>query len=325
MLRHPATDSAADISMAVLGQTYADELNPACCRDEAETVDPGMATGTTPGTATPSQASHLQMHGLKSQITPTQLQRRKAGAGLGFKRLEPRLLLPQLPTGNAEAAAAASAVSPVAAHKCTFHGGERAYSASPQQGEDHSLDARLMPQLELHQRLTMLSLEVFSLSRGQLLPDPAVDSIVAIAYAIHDDDIAFHRRVLGGTNCSSEFRDGLVVGIILVAKPSVECSTTPLRLPQRGASFDCPTAERLAMGLGLGRRVLVAPVDSEVALLWAVAALVREWDADILVGYDVEVSACGFVRCLCLFSGLILTNAIRSEARLAMCSRELAF
>jgi DNA polymerase zeta len=52
----------------------------------------------------------------------------------------------------------------------------------------------------------------------------------------------------------------------------------------------------MAGGLGgLGARALAAFVADEASLLWAVAALVRAWDADLLVSWDAQGAGLGLL------------------------------
>ena len=158
------------------------------------------------------------------------------------------------------------------------------------------------------QGLTLLSVEVLCASRGERLPDPREDAVRAIFYAVADDRLAdAARRQACAAGAPADFAATLVVGAILVdgAAPPADAAEAGEEAAEawrqgrgghgRRFRFDDEGHERLRGGAGLGARCLQATVRDEAALLWAFAALVREWDADVLVGWEAQQGSFGYL------------------------------
>ncbi|TPX33312.1 DNA-directed DNA polymerase [Synchytrium microbalum] len=116
--------------------------------------------------------------------------------------------------------------------------------------------------------LRVISLEVFgsclltATSRGDLLPDPKQDPIVAIFYCLYSEDD--HRYVTNG------HKEGYHVGIITVKDEH------PL---YKTAISDCN----------------IMQVDNERAIIEGLIKLVRDFDPDILSGHEIHNASWGYV------------------------------
>lgn len=108
-----------------------------------------------------------------------------------------------------------------------------------------------------HNYLTILSLEVHVQTRQNLQPDPAIDAIVGIFYAVHND--------------------------------------VPEHLPQSASGLLINTDGMRAFNAPFGIGINATMVDSERALLMELVRLIREWDPDIFAGYEIEMASWGYV------------------------------
>lgn len=108
-----------------------------------------------------------------------------------------------------------------------------------------------------HNYLTILSLEIHVQTRQHFQPDPAVDAISCIFYAIHND--------------------------------------VPEHLPQNSSGLLINTAGMSAFNAQFGIEIDALLVDSERELLMSLVRLVRQWDPDIFAGYEIEMSSWGYV------------------------------
>ena len=141
--------------------------------------------------------------------------------------------------------------------------------------------------------LTMLSVEVHANSRGELLSDPQHDALTCIVYVVADDTvIAAKRRAASASigHDTFDFAGALVTGVILVS-PRDDGRNIATEAPK----LDESGVERIRLGLGCSRRILITRVDDEVALLWAFVRLVRAWDVDMIVGWEVQRESLGFL------------------------------
>eukprot|EP01133_Synstelium_polycarpum_P008023 gene8023-9426_t len=109
----------------------------------------------------------------------------------------------------------------------------------------------------LNQNLTLLSVEVLVCSRGDLNPDPTQDPISAIVYCCRDEGAMDEE----GTNYAD------LCGVLLVAN-----SVPPLGL-------SCP----------------IHISSSERNLLVAFTELVRAFDADMLLGFEIQMQSIGYL------------------------------
>ena len=74
--------------------------------------------------------------------------------------------------------------------------------------------------------------------------------------------------------------------------------------------YDAPPASRVGGGMGLGRRVILTHVADEAALLWAFAALVRDWDPDVIAGYEMQRESLGYLLDRAAVLGIPLTSQL---------------
>lgn len=110
---------------------------------------------------------------------------------------------------------------------------------------------------ESHNHLVILSLELHTQSRNNLLPDPELDSIEAIFYAIHND------------SAETEARPTNVNGAIIV-----QGSVNP----------------KLS-----GIKVNGIVVETELKAIEKLIEVIYYWDPDILIGYEIEMSSWGYL------------------------------
>jgi len=121
----------------------------------------------------------------------------------------------------------------------------------------------------LQQHLTLLSVEIFALSRGSLLPDPTVDPLCAIAYTVREE--------IHGQERTQEDEQGV---FLFPFHPSLPPSLSPAALPLR---------------LGLPPSVRVRRFASEGAMIEAFIQFVRRLDPDIILGYEVQKGSLGYM------------------------------
>ncbi len=104
-----------------------------------------------------------------------------------------------------------------------------------------------------HQYLTVMCMELHVKTRQQLRPDPEFDAITAVFYALTND-----------VPVDSPVADSLTGAIVV--------DNDPLR----------------RFTLALDPTVNVTVVDSELSLFQHLIELVRRWNPDIVVGYEVN-------------------------------------
>jgi DNA polymerase zeta len=112
------------------------------------------------------------------------------------------------------------------------------------------------------QHMTILAVEVMTCTRGKLYPDPAKDAIQAIAYSFQHED-----EMLEDTGS----RVGLRTGLILLEQSDMN----PARL-------------------GLAH-LAVEMVSTELDMFNALVDLVRAFDPEIVVGYEIHSSSWGYI------------------------------
>ncbi|XP_076686257.1 DNA polymerase zeta catalytic subunit isoform X1 [Andrena cerasifolii] len=137
--------------------------------------------------------------------------------------------------------------------------------------------------LTVHQYLTLLSVEVHVVTRGKLLPDPEHDSIEAIFYAIHNDVPL------------SSHMERMEHGAILV-NPSIQNSKVKNIY---SSSTTCPASY----------------VSSEEDLFNSLVTLIRHYDPDILVGWEIESLSWGYIQQRA--SRINFNNFIRQISRIS--------
>jgi DNA polymerase zeta len=111
------------------------------------------------------------------------------------------------------------------------------------------------------QHMTTLAIEVHACSRRELLPDPETDAIDFIAYSFQNED-----ETLEDTGS----RAGLRTGVIVVARDGMSAAK-------------------------LGLRCEVHEVQTEDELFACLVAIVRRFDPEILVGYEIHNGSWGYV------------------------------
>lgn len=114
------------------------------------------------------------------------------------------------------------------------------------------------------QHMTVLAVEVIVCTRGKLMADPAFDPVMAIAYSFQHEDEALE---------DTGSRPGLRTGIILLKDEA-----NPI----------------VASRLGLGN-LAIEEVDSELELFNALIDLVRIYDPEILVGWEIHSGSWGYL------------------------------
>lgn len=107
----------------------------------------------------------------------------------------------------------------------------------------------------------MLSWTPPAKSRGELLPDPTHDRIECIFFALQEEDVVITDPV--------ERRASYFYGCVAIDSENMD----PTRL--RDSSVEL--------------------VGDELALINAVVDRVREWDPDILTGYELQNSSWGYI------------------------------
>jgi DNA polymerase zeta len=110
--------------------------------------------------------------------------------------------------------------------------------------------------------LTVLSVEVHVITRGQLNPDPAVDPIAGIFYSIYND--------VPITSNEPTSENGMIVNLEMLM-----CSRDFQNSSQKGFH--------------------VTLVANEVEMFEKLFQLVLLWNPDILSGYEIEKSSWGFL------------------------------
>ena len=113
--------------------------------------------------------------------------------------------------------------------------------------------------------ITILSIEVFAASRGNMLPNPLHDPVNAICYAVEAQE--------GPTDCTTNERGFLMIKM---------------------DDMDPSTLEGVGMCVDSGG-VLVTFAADEHDLLQSLEALIRRWDPDFLVGFEVQKASIGYL------------------------------
>ncbi|XP_019624970.1 PREDICTED: DNA polymerase zeta catalytic subunit-like [Branchiostoma belcheri] len=137
------------------------------------------------------------------------------------------------------------------------------------------------------QNLTVISMELHVRTRRELRPDPEYDPICMLFYCLHDD----------GQTATGQRAE--VTGVIIVDKDSVEGedivdvnqpSTSTAAPPVRRAQNCRPLLPRSGV-----TSLQVTYVAEEKELVQHIAQLIRQWDPDILVGYEVQMLSWGYL------------------------------
>ncbi|CAH0515493.1 unnamed protein product [Peronospora belbahrii] len=113
--------------------------------------------------------------------------------------------------------------------------------------------------------VTILSIEIFATSRGKMLPNPLYDPVDAVCYAVEAQE--------GSTDSKTRER-----GFIMVKLDDMN-KTTP-----RGVGL-CVDSGNMS----------VMFASDERDLLHSLEALIRRWDPDFLVGFEVQKSSIGYL------------------------------
>ncbi|XP_078617508.1 DNA polymerase zeta catalytic subunit-like [Branchiostoma floridae x Branchiostoma japonicum] len=137
------------------------------------------------------------------------------------------------------------------------------------------------------QNLTVISMELHIRTRRELRPDPEYDPICMLFYCLHDDG----QKARG--------QGVKVTGVIIVDKDSVEGEdivdvnqpSTSTATPPVGRAQNCrPLLPRSGV-----TSLDVTYVAEEKELVEHFLQLIRKWDPDILVGYEVQMLSWGYL------------------------------
>lgn len=122
-----------------------------------------------------------------------------------------------------------------------------------------------------------MALEVFVRTREDFLPDPRLDPVLCLFYAIENSVSA--PEDIGNVGVVGRHLPKRCWGYILVVEKGGEEQLN------KSSSF----------GDGLSSDIQKEIVSSEAELLEALVRLCLLWDADIYVGYEIEMSSWGYV------------------------------
>ncbi|PLW35952.1 hypothetical protein PCASD_12701 [Puccinia coronata f. sp. avenae] len=143
------------------------------------------------------------------------------------------------------------------------------------------------------QHMDVLAIEVYAESSDDRRPDPAKDQIKVLFYCLKTerDDIELNR-------CGSLTR----VGIIMVDEhqDNTQASSEPLNLPKYALDQCC-----------------IEVVDTEVELLNSLIDKIRNWDPEVLTGFELESWSWGYVMrrgCELDFDLVYEFGRVRSES-----------
>ncbi|CAE7105599.1 unnamed protein product, partial [Rhizoctonia solani] len=129
------------------------------------------------------------------------------------------------------------------------------------------------------QTISAMSVEVFVCSRGDLFPNPAEDGITCLFYS--------HSESGGDAEDRVDYQSGCIV-----VCPDQPHSIDPRWIP--------------------GYKIEI--VSTELDLLNALIDLVREFDPDILAGWQVQTASWGYIDARCHSTGLVLSEEIARVA-----------
>lgn len=117
-----------------------------------------------------------------------------------------------------------------------------------------------------------MSLEIHTNTRNDLKPNPKFDAVTAIFYCIYNDV---------GINNEEE-----VVGMIVVDPVSHH------QTPGQNSSETLKNYLLLCPGVKNG---YIYCVENEISLFEKLVRIIREWDPDILAGYEIQMSSWGYL------------------------------
>ncbi|XP_037888398.1 DNA polymerase zeta catalytic subunit isoform X1 [Glossina fuscipes] len=141
--------------------------------------------------------------------------------------------------------------------------------------------------------LTILTLEVFVSTRGDLFPNPEIDAIRCLFYAIENS-------IPSNQQDASNKLPGKACGCIMVKD-------------------ECDLLERQSFRHGLDTDIEVTLADNEIEALEALLRLCNRWDPDIYAGYEIEMSSWGFVieraKYLCVNIAPLLSRVPTQKGR----------
>lgn len=142
-----------------------------------------------------------------------------------------------------------------------------------------------------NQHLTLMSLELHVQTEGGLHPNPSRDCVLAACFAIRSDDAIEEKTKEGKSH---------YMGVIMWNPSEVNFSLN-MQGVKAGLdhNFSFPLApnptSRLvlpsyAKAMGLKNDIKLYIVQSELELFEVLSQLVRAWDIDMLIGYDIDHS-----------------------------------
>ena len=162
---------------------------------------------------------------------------------------------------------------------------------------DIHLSTSLSPTQQGHStsapNITILSVEVFAFSRGSLSPDPAIDAIGAISYAISAKE-GLHRNKIKAA------------GIIINTTEDKAVPGTEIKLATGfgdNLRFDESFAQLISGKRKLfGKRFCLGPHDAaafafsnEEEVITCFNRVVQTWDPDFITGFEVQKSSIGYL------------------------------
>ncbi|GIX95779.1 DNA polymerase zeta catalytic subunit, partial [Caerostris darwini] len=123
------------------------------------------------------------------------------------------------------------------------------------------IDDCLLSHEALH--LTIMSLEVHVSTREYLDPDPKFDPVVAIFYSIYEDVKTLQQKTVGMITIKDEKCEKTLKNYLNVIPGVKTCQ--------------------------------VFCVEDEESLFKKLASIVREWDPDVLIGYEIQMASWGYL------------------------------
>lgn len=124
--------------------------------------------------------------------------------------------------------------------------------------------------------VTVLSLEMFAMSRGTLLPDPRLDAVRAVCYAVEAQE--------GPQDAKTTER-----GVVLWLDDALDASSSD------NNSVDAAQAAQFCLASSSNSGVAVRIATSERELLEHVIRVVNDWDPDFVTGFEVQKASIGYL------------------------------
>lgn len=174
-------------------------------------------------------------------------------------------------------------------------GEESKLSASTQHSEDD------FSREDIDQGLTIMSVEIHAQAAPSKFPDPNVDPLKAILFTVHDDGyVRLSRTERVHQELASQYRDHLLTGCIYVDPGKITSTNSGSIGNTVNTVVQMISLEKVKRAEGNNERntkenVRYWPVCDELSLIYSFCWLVRAWDVDILLGYEVQRLSLGFI------------------------------